>query len=236
MISIENKVVLITGTTGTLGSATAKVFAQANAKLALAGRRQKKLEALQPGFSSTKCMIQTADLSDQQQTKQLVDSIVSHYGRIDVLLNVAGGFDMGKRVHELNDEDFNKMFNMNFITTLNTCKQVIPHMLKQGTGRIVNVSARAAVEGKDKMAPYCISKSAIVTLTESLAAEHKSNDININCVLPGTIDTPTNRSDMPNADFTTWVPTEDIANTMLYLSSELANSVNGAIVPVYGKS
>jgi NAD(P)-dependent dehydrogenase (short-subunit alcohol dehydrogenase family) len=109
-------------------------------------------------------------------------------------------------------------------------------MLKQGTGRIVNVSARAAVEGKDKMAPYCISKSAIVTLTESLAAEHKSNDININCVLPGTIDTPTNRSDMPNADFTTWVPTEDIANTMLYLSSELANSVNGAIVPVYGKS
>ena len=86
------------------------------------------------------------------------------------------------------------------------------------------------------MAPYCISKSAVITLSESLTAEHKDNDININCILPGTIDTPTNRNDMPNADFSTWVPTEDIANVMLYLSSELANSVNGAILPVVGKS
>ena len=236
MINLENKVALITGTTGALGNATAKVFAQANAKLAITGRSQKKLETLQPAFSSTECIIQTADLSNTDDTKQLIDNVIEHYGRIDILLNVAGGFDMGKCVHELNDADFNKMFDMNFTSTLNTCKQVIPHMLKQGTGRIVNVSARAAVEGKGKMAPYCISKSAVVTLTESLAAEHKSNDINVNCVLPGTIDTPTNRSDMPKADFSTWVPTEDIANTMLYLCCDLANSVNGAIVPVYGKS
>ncbi len=144
---------------------------------------------------------------------------------------------MGKRVHELtSDDDFNKMFNMNFISTLNTCKKVILHMQKQGEGRIVNVSAHAATKGKAKMAPYCISKSAVITLSESLTAEHKDNDININCILPGTIDTPTNRNDMPNADFSTWVPTEDIANVMLYLSSELANSVNGAILPVVGKS
>ena len=236
MISLKNKVVLITGTTGALGNTTANVFAQANAKLALTGRSQKKLESLHPTFSATDCMIKTADLTNEQDTQQLIDSVIEQYGRIDVLLNVAGGFDMGKRVHELSPDDFNKMFNMNFISTLNTCKKVIPHMLKQGEGRIVNVSARAATEGKGKMAPYCISKGAVVTLTESLAAEHKSNDININCVLPGTIDTPINRSDMPNADFSTWVPTDDIANTMLYLSSELATSVNGAIVPVYGKS
>jgi NAD(P)-dependent dehydrogenase (short-subunit alcohol dehydrogenase family) len=236
MITLNNKVVLITGTTGALGNATANVFAQANAKLALTGRSQKKLESLHPAFSSNECIIKSADLSSEQETQDLIDKIIEHYGRIDVLLNVAGGFDMGKRVHELTPDDFNNMFNMNFISTLNACKKVIPHMLKQGAGRIVNVSARAATEGKGKMAPYCISKSAVVTLTESLAAEHKSNDININCVLPGTIDTPTNRNDMPNADFSTWVPTEDIANAMLYLSSELSASINGAIVPVYGKS
>lgn len=236
MITLNNKVVLITGATGALGNTTAKVFSHANAILALTGRSQKKLEALQPAFSSIECIINAADLCNEEETQTLVDKVIEVYGHIDVLLNIAGGFDMGKRVHELSGDDFNKMFNMNFVSTLNTCKKVIPHMLKQGTGKIINISARAATEGKGKMAPYCISKSAVVTLTESLAAEHKNNDININCVLPGTIDTPTNRNDMPNADFSTWVPTEDIANTMLYLSSDLSASVNGAIVPVYGKS
>ena len=109
-------------------------------------------------------------------------------------------------------------------------------MMQQGSGKIVNISARAATEGKGKMAPYCISKSAVITLTESLAAEHKHDNININAILPGTIDTETNRKDMPNADHSTWVPPTDLANTMLFLSSGLASSINGAIVPVYGRS
>lgn len=236
MINLQNKVVLITGATGALGNTTANIFAQANAKLALTGRTQKKLEVLQPAFANTECMLQAADLCDELQTQALINNVVSRFGQIDILLNVAGGFDMGKQVHELSADDFNKMFNMNFISTLNMCKQVIPQMLKQNTGRIVNISARAATEGKGKMAPYCISKSSVITLTESLSEEHKQSDININAILPGTIDTPTNRNDMPNADFNTWVPCEDLANTMLYLSSDLANSVNGAIIPVYGKS
>lgn len=143
---------------------------------------------------------------------------------------------MGKQVHELSSDDFNTMFEMNFISTLNTCKHVITYMIKQHSGRIVNISLRAVLEGKGSMAPYCIAKSALVTLTESLAAEPKSGDININSILPGTIDTRTNINDIPNADFTIWVPCNDLINTMLYLSSELANSVNGAIIPVYGKS
>ena len=236
MITLKDKVALITGASGALGNTTATIFLQANAKLALTGRTQKKLEALHPACSDQACIMHAADLCDEAQIQELIEKVISHYGRIDVLLNVAGGFDMGKQVHELSADDFKKMFDLNFISTLNMCKQVIPHMLKQGSGRIVNVSARAATEGKAKMAPYCISKSAVVTLTESLAAEHKQDDININAILPGTIDTPTNRNDMPKADFSTWVPCEDLANTMLYLSSDLANSVKGAIIPVYGKS
>ena len=116
------------------------------------------------------------------------------------------------------------------------CRAVIPHMLNKGKGKIVSVAARAAVEGKAKMAPYCVSKAAVITLTQSLAAEHKFNNINVNCILPGTIDTPQNRTDMPDADFSKWVPTTDLANEILHLCSEQAKGVTGAAVPVYGRS
>ena len=116
------------------------------------------------------------------------------------------------------------------------CRAVIPHMLEKKKGKIVNVAARAATEGKAKMAPYCVSKAAVVTLTQSLAAENKMNNINVNCILPGTVDTQQNRSDMPDANFSNWVPTTDLANEILHLCSEQAKGVTGAAVPVYGKS
>lgn len=236
MIDLNNKVVLITGATGALGQVTANVFSQANSTLILTGRNLNKLNILSDQLFECTNAFKDCDLCDEKEVHNLVQFAFDQFGRIDVLLNIAGGFAMGPQVHELSHEDFNIMFEMNFTSTLNTCKAVIPHMLAQGEGRIINVSARAATEGKGKMAPYCISKSAVVTLTESLAAEHKQDNININCILPGTIDTETNRNDMPNADHSSWVPPEDIANGMLYLSSELSNAINGAIIPVYGKS
>ena len=236
MLELNNKVILVTGATGTLGKAAAQTFATTNAKLILTGRNPQKLTQVTKQLAYNNCTAQACNLINEQEVQLLTQHALDTFGRIDVLLNIAGGFSMGPQVHELSNEDFKNMFEMNFISTLNTCKSVIPIMLTQGSGKIINVSARAATEGKGKMAPYCISKSAVVTLTECLAAEHKQDNININCVLPGTIDTPTNRSDMPNADFSTWVPPEEIANMMLFLSSDHANSVNGAIVPVYGKS
>ncbi len=236
MLNLGGKVILITGATGALGQATAKIFYGSNANLILTGRDPSKLDQFADKFSSTRYIALPCDLTNEYEAERLIQQTLEHFGQIDCLLNLAGGFSMGPQVHELSAEDFDAMFQMNFVSTLNTCKRVIPQMIQQDSGRIVNVSARAATEGKGKMAPYCISKRAVVTLTESLAAEHKNDDININCILPGTIDTATNRADMPNADHASWVPPEDIANTMLYLSSDLANSVNGAIVPVYGKS
>jgi len=143
---------------------------------------------------------------------------------------------MGTAVHELSDDDFNAMFEMNFKAVMNTCKAAIPSMLEQGNGRIINIAARAAEQGKAKMAPYCISKSAVVTLSECLAAEHKMNNITVNCILPGTIDTAANRADMPDADFGHWVPCEDIAATMTFLCSDQAQSISGASIPIYGRS
>ena len=236
MIDLNNKVVLITGATGALGQATAHIFSHANTKLVLTGRNLNKLNLLSDQLFECTNVFKDCDLCDEEEVHHLVQFAFDQFGRIDVLLNIAGGFAMGPKVHELKHEDFNIMFEMNFSSTLNTCKAVIPHMINQGEGRIINISARAATEGKGKMAPYCIAKSAVVTLTESLAAEHKHNNININCILPGTINTESNRTDMPDADHSMWVAPEDIANSMLYLSSNLSNAINGAIIPVYGKS
>jgi NAD(P)-dependent dehydrogenase (short-subunit alcohol dehydrogenase family) len=118
----------------------------------------------------------------------------------------------------------------------NTCRAVVPHMLRQGGGRIVNVSARAALEGKARMGPYCASKAAVVTLTETLAAEHRDHGITANCILPGTIDTPQNRASMPDADFSRWVAPAALADVVVFLASDAARAISGAAIPVYGRS
>jgi NAD(P)-dependent dehydrogenase (short-subunit alcohol dehydrogenase family) len=128
------------------------------------------------------------------------------------------------------------MFSINLHTALNSCRAVVPHLLRQGGGRIVNVAARAALAGVPTLAAYCASKSALVRLSESLAAELKDQGITVNCVLPGTIDTPQNRRDMPGADFSKWVAPEAIADVILFLASDAARAVSGASIPVYGRS
>jgi NAD(P)-dependent dehydrogenase (short-subunit alcohol dehydrogenase family) len=126
--------------------------------------------------------------------------------------------------------------DLNARTVFNCCRALVPHMLAAGSGRIVNVSARAAASGKGRMAPYCASKAAVITLTESLAAEHRHNGINVNCILPGTIDTPQNREAMPDEDHSRWVPPAALADVVLFLASDGARCVTGAAVPVYGQS
>jgi NAD(P)-dependent dehydrogenase (short-subunit alcohol dehydrogenase family) len=128
------------------------------------------------------------------------------------------------------------MLDLNARTAFNTCRAVVPHLLSGAGGRIINVSARAATQGKARMAPYCVSKAAVITLTESLAAEHKHDGINVNCILPGTVDTPQNRAAMPGQDFDKWVPPAALADVILFLASDAARCVTGAAVPVYGQS
>jgi NAD(P)-dependent dehydrogenase (short-subunit alcohol dehydrogenase family) len=166
----------------------------------------------------------------------MVERVSAHFGRIDILANIAGGFTMGPPLHETEDRDWDFMMGLNARSVFNTCRAVVPRMLEQGGGRIVNVSARAATEGKGHMGPYCASKAAVLTLTESLAAEHRDTGINVNCILPGTVDTPQNRAAMPDADHSRWVPTSALADVILFLASDAARCVSGAAVPVYGRS
>lgn len=178
----------------------------------------------------------TADLTDEQAVADCVAEIVARYGRIDILINVAGGFKMGTPVHETPLQTWEFMLNLNARTVFLMSRAVIPHLLAQEKGKIVSVAARAGLEGAANMAPYVVSKSAVIRLTESMAAELKDHNINVNCILPGTIDTPQNREAMPKANFDKWVAPAALADVILFLASDAARAVQGAAVPVYGRS
>ena len=231
MTTHAGKVILITGAAGNLGRAVATAFAERGASLVLADYSTEGLEAIPE--SGLKIQV---DLTSEASTRAMVAETVKENGQIDVLANIAGGFSMVPMLHETDAADWEFMMNLNARSVFYTSKAVIPHMLQQGSGSIVSVSARAAREGKGKMGPYCASKAAVITLTESMAAEHKHNNINVNCILPGTIDTPQNRNDMPDSDFSKWVPPSALADVIVFLASEEARCVTGAAIPVYGQS
>lgn len=227
--------IVITGAAGALGSTAAELFFRAGADIALVDISFQKLTHPRWKHAKNVGLFET-DLTDVNSVNNSVAQIIERFGKIDCLANVAGGFKMGPAVHETPVSDWDFMINLNAKSVFLMCRAVVPNMLEKKKGRIVNVAARAAIEGKAKMAPYCVSKAAVVTLTQSLAAELKMNNINVNCILPGTVDTPQNRNDMPDANFSNWVPSTDLANELLHLCSEQAKGVTGAAVPVYGKS
>lgn len=233
--NFNNQVIAITGASGALGSTVAELFFRAGANIALVDISFQKLT--HPRWKHAKSVeLFETDLTDVNSVNNSVSEIIDRFEQIDCLANIAGGFKMGPAVHETPVSDWDFIMNMNAKSVFLMCRAVIPHMLKMDKGKIVNVAARAATEGKAKMAPYCVSKAAVITLTQSLAAEHKFNNINVNCILPGTLDTPQNRTDMPDANHNNWVPTTDLANEILHLCSEQAKGITGAAVPIYGKS
>lgn len=238
MSEFEQSVIVITGAAGNLGRAVAQAFAARGAQLALLDLNvegiEKTVESCQ-GAASAQAF--SCNLVDRVSIESAIGDILERFGRIDVLANIAGGFTMGPLIQNTEDRDWDFMMNLNVRSVFNTCRAVIPAMLENGHGgRIVNVSARAATQGKGRMGPYCASKAAVLTLTESMAAENRLDNINVNCILPGTIDTPQNRQSMPQADFSHWVPPEALADVVVFLASAGARCITGAAIPVYGQS
>lgn len=227
------KVVLITGAAGNLGGALAEAFHEAGATLVLGERNLEKLQEIAGDWANT--LLLPVDLLDEASVQQMAAAAAAQYGRIDVLANIAGGFTMGAALHETELKTWEFMLNLNARSVFLMCRAVIPHMLAQGAGKIVNVAARAGLSGGARMAPYSVSKSAVIRLTESMAAELKGHNINVNCVMPGTIDTPQNRAEMPDADWSRWVTPEAIARVILFLAADDAAAIQGAAVPVYGR-
>ncbi len=235
MLDLSGRVAIITGATGNLGQACAQAFGAARAHCVLVGGSADKLAALYRA-DANRLLAGGLDLALEADASRLVDMTLKQFGRIDILVNTVGGFAGGRKVHEDDLATWDAMHHINLRTTLNACRAVVPHFVRQGSGRIVNVAARAGLSGVAGLGAYGASKSAVIYLTQTLAAELKENGIGVNCVLPGTIDTPQNRRDMPNADFTKWVAPAAIADVMLFLASDAARAVSGAAVPVYGRS
>ena len=176
----------------------------------------------------------SVDLTDAKAVQGTVAQALDLFGRVDVLVNTAGGWRGGAKVHETDLDTLAFLVSLNVRTMLVASKAVIPHMLERGRGRIVNVGARAGLKGTARSGVYAAAKSAVIRLTESMAAELGREGIGVNCVLPSTIDTPQNREAMPKADPSRWVEPEAIADVILFLSSDRARAVQGATIPVYG--
>jgi len=227
--------VVITGGAGALGQAVTHYFEAAGARIALLDYSDEILDKVFPEKKSGNLYL-ACDLTDRDSCKGAADKIIDEFSRIDVLCNIAGGFLMGTDVHETSDETWDFLFNLNTRSILNMSAVVVPTMLEVNRGKIINISARAATHGAAKMGVYTASKAAVLRLTESMALELRDRGINVNCILPGTIDTQRNRQDMPDADHDKWVPVNDIARVIGFLASDDANAVHGAGIPVDGLS
>jgi len=234
-MTAPSKTVCITGAAGNLGRAIAAAFEARGANLVVVGRTKESLAAAL-GSESERRLFVTADLLDQGALDSAVKVARQRFGRIDVLCNIAGGFRMGSPVHETSDKDWDFLMDINARTLLHSVRAVVPQMIEAGGGKIVNVGAFSAQKGAAQMGAYVAAKSAVIRLTETMAAELRDKNINVNCVLPTIIDTPENRAGMPKADPTRWVAPADLANVIVFLASDEARAIHGAALPVTGLS
>jgi len=230
---MKGKSVVITGGFGALGRAVAEAAATRGASVAALDVAPQPPAGLAQRLGPQALLIGGADLSTLAGAAKAMGEVKAKFGRLDALVNIAGGFRWAK-VEDGDPATWDLLFAMNLKTALNASKAAAPFLLQSGAGRIVNVGAASAVKAAAGMGPYAASKSAVHRLTESLADEFKNRGVTVNAVLPSIIDTPANRADMPNADFSRWVSPADLAAVILFLASDEARAVTGALVPVTG--
>jgi NAD(P)-dependent dehydrogenase (short-subunit alcohol dehydrogenase family) len=222
---MNGKTVVITGGAGALGSAAGQLAAARGAQVVLID-----VAALEEGPG---VRLGNVDLTDLGAATRAMDEAKAKTGRLDVLLNIAGGFRW--QTLEGGDIDaWDALFDMNVKTAVTASKAALPHLLASGDGRIVNVGAAGALKAGAGMGAYAASKAGVMRLTESLAEELKGRGVTVNAVLPSILDTPANRAAMPDADVSQWVGPDDLAAVMLFLASREAAAITGALIPVTG--
>jgi NAD(P)-dependent dehydrogenase (short-subunit alcohol dehydrogenase family) len=228
----DGRVVAITGAFGVLGAAVAQVAADQGARLALIDFSKTPPPGLPSGPD---VFVQGGvDLTDAVAAGAAMDAVADRFGQFDALLNIAGGFRW-ETLEAGSWETWHSLFRMNVLTASNACRAAIPHLKRSKAGRIVNVGANGALKAAMGMGAYAASKAGVHKLTESLAEELKADGVTVNAVLPSIIDTPANRADMPKADPSAWVAPADLAAVMLFLASQDARAVTGALLPVTGR-
>jgi NAD(P)-dependent dehydrogenase (short-subunit alcohol dehydrogenase family) len=225
---MEGKIIVVTGASGALGKIVAATALAKGARVAAIDHAASTMKA-----TPDRIELGGVDLTDAAEARKAIDAAASHFGRLDALVNIAGGFAF-ETTAEGDPKTWQRMYALNVLTALNASRSAIPHLLASGAGRIINVGAIGALQAGAGMGAYAASKAGVHRLTEALAAEWKGK-ITVNAVLPSTIDTAANRASMPNADFAKWVRPEELAEVILFLASDAASAVTGALLPVSGR-
>jgi NAD(P)-dependent dehydrogenase (short-subunit alcohol dehydrogenase family) len=225
---VQGKVIVVTGALGALGQVVAETAQSRGARIAGIDHARSQLAA-----TPERIEIGGVDLSDAAQAATAVDAAAKHFGRLDALINIAGGFAF-ESVGDGDIKTWQRMYALNVLTALNTSRAALPHLAASKAGRIVNIGAMGALQAGAGMGPYAASKAGVHRLTEALASEWKGK-VTVNAVLPSIIDTKANRADMPKADFTKWVSPQELAEVILFLASDAASGVTGALIPVGGR-
>lgn len=230
MNTLEGKVTLITGAKGGLGAFITEAFLAAGAKVVGVSRSIQASDFPHPEF-----VAMPAELSSGEAARKVADDVVAQLGRIDILVHAVGGVAGGKSVADTDDATLDKMLDLNYRSAFFMARAVLPQMRQQGGGRILAVASREAVEPGAMVGAYSASKAALVALVRTIALENKDRCISANTVLPGTMDTPSNRAADPKADPLQWVQPAQVAALLVHLASDAGGQVTGAAIPIYGR-
>lgn len=223
-MGLDGKVVVIAGGRGALGQTVTPAFAKAGARVIVIDRHAAgNAQAADLGID--------ADVTDETSVARAVTQAVDRAGRLDCLVNLVGGFAAG-RLADTTPAVWNTMLSLNVTAAYLLSRAVIPHFSTQRAGRILHIAARAGQDPFPGAAAYIVAKSALMTVIRVLALELAGSGVTINGILPTTIDTPANRTSMPKADPSTWVKPEAIAEALLFLASDAARGINGALIPL----
>ncbi len=233
---MANLVVMITGAAGNLGAAVAHHFDAMGANLVLLDLTADALtRTFGEAATNPRWLVHPTNITDEDSIEDATTQTLNTFGRVDVLVNIAGGFAGGKNILETSPDTWERMMNLNAKSVFLMSRAVVRVMMEQGNGgRIINIGAKPALMGTPNQSAYAASKAAVLRLTESMAAELRPHQINVNAVIPSVIDTPANRQAMPTADFGAWVAPQSLAAVIGFLAGADSRDITGAAIPVYG--
>lgn len=226
---MKDKVVLITGAKGGLGSFITQCFLTAGATVIGASRSISKEDFPHANFTPL-----PVDFTKSTAVRCAVESVIDRFGKLDILVHVLGGFAGGQAVPETDDATREQMRDVNLTAAFYVLRATLPHLRKSGKGRIVAIGSLTAKEPHAGLGAYVTFKAALTTLIQTVALENQDSGLTANVVLPGTMDTLGNRKSLPGADFSKWVQPAEVADLVLWLSDERASHITGTAIPIDG--
>ena len=237
-LELAGKVVLVAGGTGGLGSAVSLAFLAEGARVIATYRHAEKLDALKHAAGGQTGVLEgvQVDATDESAVAALIEDVAKRHGCLNAVVNCVGAYAGGTTLWETESKVFEQMLQLNLHSGFALARAVMPVMLRQKRGVLVNIASKAAVDHGAGASAYAASKAAAVALMDSLAADVKGTGVRVNSVLPSIIDTEANRKAMPTAAFDQWPKPEEIARVILFLASDQARLIHGASIPVYGNS